>query len=390
MSGLLQQAGDLSLVDLEGSDGEPERSQTLDTAASRRVCRVTPGAEEALNCLSKSQIFHGVPLSTMSRLLDDLFVVRFRAGQVILQQGTPVTDGDCMFVLRKGKVDVEATGTDLLIHKESNGGTSPGWLFGETAVLFKDSRTATIRARTDVKCWALERRALLAAAEVMPSIRKLSFLRKLPSLQVIPSVRLVEAGQTMTEEVYDPGEYLIRQGEVSDCLYIIRRGVVKICRPTIQDGASTEVARLSRGRFLGHRTLGDSRVRSADCIAETKVSVLRMDATALQSLDNPWLSALFDYEAMLTVVSNFMQAENVKRHLEDFRVECVAPKSVTKFPEQHVVIVCSGKIEQETSSVGGYAYTVTDSVQASACACRLIVCAISLLQPHLHSVNTNH
>ena len=207
----------------------------------------------------------------MAQLLDELFVVRFRAGQVILQQGMPVTDGDCMYVLRQGKVNVEATGTDLLLHKESDSNSS-GWLFGETAVLFKDSRTATVRAVTDVKCWALERRALVAAAKIMPSLRKLCFLRKLPSLQVIPSVRLVEAGQTMTEEVYNPGEYLIHQGEVSDCLYIIRRGVVKICRPTVQDGPSKEVAKLSRGRFLGHRTLGDLRVRSADCIADTKVS----------------------------------------------------------------------------------------------------------------------
>lgn len=386
MSGLLQQAGDLSLVDLENSDMELE---VPTTSYSRRVCRVTPGAEEALRCLSSSQIFHGVPSAIMARLLDDLFVVRFRAGQVILQQGMPVTDGDCMYVLRKGKVDIEATGTNLLIHKE-NDGKSPGWLFGETAVLFKDSRTATIRAVTDVKCWALERRAVLAAAKVMPSLRKLLFLRKLPSLQVIPSSRLVDAGQTMTEEVYNPGEYLIHQGEVSDCLYIIRRGVVKICRPTEQDGPSKEVARLSRGRFLGHRTFGNLRVRSADCIADTKVSVLRMDATALQSLDNPWLSALFDYEAILTVVSNFKQTGDGKLHIEDFRIECIEPLLLRRFAEEHFIIVCSGKIKQETNSIGGYAYTITDCVEAGASACRLIVCPMGLLQTQLHGLNRNH
>ena len=115
-----------------------------------------------------------------------------------------------------------------------------------------------------------------------------------------------------------------------------------------------------------------------------------MDATALQSLDNPWLSALFDYEAMLTVVSNFKQTGDVKSHIEDFRVECLEPLSVKKFAEEHFVIVCSGKIEQETSSIGGYAYTVTDSVQAGACACRLIVCAMGLLQTRLHGINQNH
>ena len=56
MSGLLQQAGDLSLVDLEGSDME---SEVPPTTCTRRMCRVTPGAEEALRCLSRSQIFHG-------------------------------------------------------------------------------------------------------------------------------------------------------------------------------------------------------------------------------------------------------------------------------------------------------------------------------------------
>lgn len=72
-------------------------------------------------------------------------VVRFGPGEVIVRQGDP---GDAVFALAEGKAEVwledPQRGPVLLRTMLS------GQLFGETAVLYRGPRSATIKAKTDV------------------------------------------------------------------------------------------------------------------------------------------------------------------------------------------------------------------------------------------------
>jgi CRP/FNR family transcriptional regulator, cyclic AMP receptor protein len=71
--------------------------------------------------------------------------VRFRAGEVIVHQGDP---GDAIYVLTDGTAEVwlmDAPQGPALLRT-----IGPGHLFGETAVLYKGPRSATIKARTYV------------------------------------------------------------------------------------------------------------------------------------------------------------------------------------------------------------------------------------------------
>jgi CRP-like cAMP-binding protein len=82
------------------------------------------------------------------------------AGQALTERGAP---GSGLFVLEDGTVSVEA--------EEGVVELGPGKAFGELALLSAEgTRTARVRAKTDVRCLAIRREHFLAAVRADPEI----------------------------------------------------------------------------------------------------------------------------------------------------------------------------------------------------------------------------
>jgi CRP-like cAMP-binding protein len=97
-------------------------------------------------------IFTPVPQAALEHLVSLLRPVALDAETQVFTQGDP---GDKFFVIETGEVDV-------LVDGESVRTLGPGGYFGEIALLRDIPRTATIRARTPVNLWALDRDSFLA------------------------------------------------------------------------------------------------------------------------------------------------------------------------------------------------------------------------------------
>jgi CRP-like cAMP-binding protein len=92
-----------------------------------------------------------LPVRPAQSILVSLQSMAVAAGEAIVRQGTPA---DKFFVIVDGEVE--------LVRDEGAGETpvaslTPGQLFGEVAIMRDQPRTATARAKTDVKLYALER-----------------------------------------------------------------------------------------------------------------------------------------------------------------------------------------------------------------------------------------
>jgi CRP-like cAMP-binding protein len=72
--------------------------------------------------------------------------------------------------------------------------------------------------------------------------------------------------QHMRGHHYAPGELIIQQGELTNSLYVIAKGVVSI-QVRLQDGESLEVARYAVGQVLGEISLLTGEPRTADVLA---------------------------------------------------------------------------------------------------------------------------
>ena len=89
---------------------------------------------------------------------------RFTNGEVICRQGET---GDRMFVIQSGKVEVvrEEDGTESVV-----GTLGQGEIVGEMAIIDRQPRSATVRAKGDAMVLTLDKRAFLRHVHEDPSL----------------------------------------------------------------------------------------------------------------------------------------------------------------------------------------------------------------------------
>ena len=76
-------------------------------------------------------------------------------------------------------------------------------------------------------------------------------------------------------KVYRPGEVIVRQGDVGDCMYVIQSGKVEVVKE--KDGKEVRLAELGEGDFFGEMALFEKDVRSATVRPLGEVRVLTVD-----------------------------------------------------------------------------------------------------------------
>ena len=106
-----------------------------------------------LELLSGIALFAPLPTPVLERLAARLAPVHARPGEEIIRRGEP---GDRFYVVGAGEVEIALDSGPPRVE-------GPGSYFGEIALLRDVPRTATVRARTDVELYALERDDFLGA-----------------------------------------------------------------------------------------------------------------------------------------------------------------------------------------------------------------------------------
>lgn len=77
--------------------------------------------------------------------------------------------------------------------------------------------------------------------------------------------------QSHSDKEFRPGQYLFREGEISSCIYIIKKGTVAIRKR--KGSAYVELGRLYSNEVIGELSFFDREPRSAGAIALTEVEV---------------------------------------------------------------------------------------------------------------------
>jgi MFS family permease len=106
-----------------------------------------------LELLRSIPLFRPLPATTLEQLASSLIPVKASPGTEVIREGEA---GDRFYVIASGEVEVSSEGKPL-------GTQGPGDHFGEIALLRDVPRTATVRAKSDVDLYALERDEFLSA-----------------------------------------------------------------------------------------------------------------------------------------------------------------------------------------------------------------------------------
>jgi CRP-like cAMP-binding protein len=113
-----------------------------------------------IDTLRRIPIFEGIDddgLDVIARLATDFTAP---PGQVLAEVGQP---GTGLFVIEDGTVEVDLPDGSAVE-------LGPGEFFGEVALLTDSPRNARVRARTDVRCLAIERHVFALLLDAQPTI----------------------------------------------------------------------------------------------------------------------------------------------------------------------------------------------------------------------------
>ena len=200
----------------------------------------------------------------------------FRKGQAIIKQGE---DGEQFFIVGAGEAQV------VIEHpngwKELVGVLKPGDSFGEIALIDNCVRTATVRASDSTKMFILEKSDFDTLFPEDSSERKhLTYLIRRVKL-ILDSQALSHLNPSQIRELlrcadqveFKPGDTIVREGDIGDAAYLIEIGKAKVCLP----GNEMPAAYLQKGDLVGIISLIKGIKRTADVVAETSVTALKID-----------------------------------------------------------------------------------------------------------------
>ncbi|HLG71613.1 MAG TPA: ABC transporter transmembrane domain-containing protein, partial [Chloroflexota bacterium] len=119
-----------------------------------------------LEYLRRVPIFSSLSGDLLSSLAARLTTERVVAGETVVEQGAP---GDKLYLIVAGEAEVLAR--DAAGHERQLALLRPGDSFGEIALLYDVPRTATVRARSALTLYVLERDAFIRLLEGAPGLR---------------------------------------------------------------------------------------------------------------------------------------------------------------------------------------------------------------------------
>jgi CRP-like cAMP-binding protein len=106
---------------------------------------------------------------------------------------------------------------------------------------------------------------------MISTVEKVLFLKQLDLFSAIPGEHLVRVAQIAEENEYEPPEFLMREGELGDSMYLIVAGRVRV-----QKGEQT-IVELGEKECVGEMAILDSEPRSATVQVIEPVTVLKIE-----------------------------------------------------------------------------------------------------------------
>ena len=213
-----------------------------------------------------------------------MYEVRVKKGECIMKQGE---QGDNFYVSVKGEFKV----TKVLNKVPKDVGTTPPFVvFGELAVLYNCTRTATLTAVDDSTLFALDRktyRIIMKKTQLSKKQQYKNFLRQVNALKDLSEEHAVKIADCLEDNLFQPGDYIIRQGDIGDTFYIIQEGEVKVTIKEPESGEIKTIRNMGKGSFFGEKALLSEDRRTANVIATTPVSCLVLERADFTNLLGP-------------------------------------------------------------------------------------------------------
>ncbi|XP_062927665.1 cGMP-dependent protein kinase 1 isoform X1 [Mobula hypostoma] len=238
----------------------------------------SPQSKELIKeAILDNDFMKNLELSQIQEIVDCMYPVEYGKDSCIIKEGDV---GSLVYVMEEGKVEVTKEGVKLCT-------MGPGKVFGELAILYNCTRTATVKTLTNVKLWAIDRpcfQTIMMRTGLIKHAEYMEFLKSVPTFQNISEEILSKLADVLEETYYEGGEYIIRQGARGDTFFIISKGKVNVTREESSNEEAVFLRTLGKGDWFGEKALQGEDVRTANVIAAETVTCLVIDRDSFKHL----------------------------------------------------------------------------------------------------------
>lgn len=269
-----------------GISAEPSAQAAGDFGAKtfKKYEKSSSSRELIKNAILENDFMKNLDMAQIREIVECMYPVEYKKNNLMIKEGDV---GSLVYVMEDGRVEVTKDGQKL-------GTMTPGKVFGELAILYNCTRTASVRALSNCKLWAIDRQifqSIMMKTGLQKQKDYMNFLKSISYFKNLPDETLSNIADVLEESYYENGSYIIRQGARGDTFYIIARGKVKVTRK--REGANEEefIRHLQRGDFFGEKALQTEDLRSANIVVSDAegVTCLGLDRDAYKQLisNNP-------------------------------------------------------------------------------------------------------
>ncbi|XP_077596111.1 cGMP-dependent protein kinase 1 isoform X4 [Stigmatopora nigra] len=263
--------------------------ETLDILKSR-VKKTSSETALIVKSIQKNDFLSRLDDEQIAMMVDLLETLAIARGGEVIREGS---EGDSMYIVAAGELLVTQSGRDL---RTLTGGD----VFGELAILYNCKRTATVKAKTEVRLWCMERqtyRTIITNKSKKKREQLLGFLKTSRTLKDLNDVQLSKIIDSMEEVKYQNKDVIVREGAEANTFYIILKGEVLVTKNV--NGLQKPIRRMGKGEHFGEQALIREVLRTATCTADGPVTCFSIDKEVFEETIPVEHLELFDDSKML-------------------------------------------------------------------------------------------
>lgn len=253
-----------------GISAEPVTEEDATSYVKKVVPKDYKTMAALYKAIAKNVLFAHLDENERSDIFDAMFPVNCMPGEPIIQQGD---EGDNFYVIDQGEVEVYVN--NELVTTISEGGS-----FGELALIYGTPRAATVKAKTAVKLWGIDRdsyRRILMGSTIRKRKMYEEFLARVSILENLDKWERLTVADALEPVRFEDGETIVRQGEPGDDFYIIVEGTAVVKQNRGEGDEPTEVGRLGPSDYFGEIALLLDRPRAATVVACGSLKCVKLD-----------------------------------------------------------------------------------------------------------------
>ncbi len=246
----------------------------------------TSTRQDVVSLLQRVPLFANFTIDELRSIGEHLNREHYRRGETIIRQGDM---GARFYIVRRGSVQVSRRNADGL--KLPLAELESGDYFGQAAMLTGEPHDATVRARTPVSVFTLDKKSfdLLVRAgfrgrdKLDVAIKRVGLLRRIPIFADFDSLELQQIAAKLESVYVEGGQTIVEQGDLGDKFYIIESGEVDVTTHH-HNGEAVQQARLGSGEYFGEIALLMNVPRTATVVAVKPTELLALGADPFNEL----------------------------------------------------------------------------------------------------------